>query len=209
MISLFLDTSTSRFIVGIYKDKKEIYFDNSEANNDLSSRVLPKIKDALESVSLTVGDIDDIYVVNGPGSFTGIRVGVTIAKTLAWSLKKPIYTISELQLLASGSNSRFTIPLIDARRGYVYAGIYNKNLKSQINDQYILLDDLKKLVKKEYKKDDILFVSYDKLEGVEKPIIDIEKLLSKVKVEEVNPHLVNPNYLKKTEAEEKLNDKKA
>ena len=209
MISLFLDTSTSRLIVGIYKDKNEIYFDNSEAHNDLSSRVLPKIKEALESVSLTVKDIDDIYVVNGPGSFTGIRVGVTIAKTLAWSLKKPIYTVSELSVLASGSKTRFTIPLIDARRGYVYAGIYNKNLKSQIEDQYILLEDLKKLVKKEYKKEDISFVSFDKLEGVEKPIIDVEKLLSKVKVEEVNPHLVNPNYLKKTEAEEKLNDKKA
>ncbi|MBP3766246.1 MAG: tRNA (adenosine(37)-N6)-threonylcarbamoyltransferase complex dimerization subunit type 1 TsaB [Bacilli bacterium] len=209
MISLFLDTSTSRLIVGVYKDKNEIYFDNSEAHNDLSSRVLPKIKEALESVSLTVKDIDDIYVVNGPGSFTGIRVGVTIAKTLAWSLKKPIYTVSELSVLASGSKTRFTIPLIDARRGYVYAGIYNKNLKSQIEDQYILLEDLKKLVKKEYKKEDISFVSFDKLEGVEKPIIDVEKLLSKVKVEEVNPHLVNPNYLKKTEAEEKLNDKKA
>lgn len=209
MISLFLDTTTSRLIVGIYKDKKEIYLCDSEAHNDLSSRVLPKIKEAFDSVSLTVNDIDDIYVVNGPGSFTGIRVGVTIAKTLAWSIKKPIYTISELAVIASGSKTRYTIPLIDARRGYVYAGIYNKNLKSQIDDQYILLDDLKKLVKKEYKKEDISFVSYDKLEGAIKPIIDIEKLLSKVKVEEVNPHLVNPNYLKKTEAEEKLNDKNA
>ena len=209
MISLFLDTTTSRLIVGIYKDKLELYYDNSEAHNDLSSRVLPKIKEALDSVSLTVNDIDNIYVVNGPGSFTGIRVGVTIAKTLAWSINKPIYTVSELAVLASGSTSKYTIPLIDARRGYVYAGIYNKNLKSQIDDQYILLEDLKKLVKKEYKKEDISFVSYDKLEGVEKPIIDIEKLLSKVKVEEVNPHLVNPNYLKKTEAEEKLNDKNA
>ena len=90
-----------------------------------------------------------------------------------------------------------------------YKDVQTKNLKSEIDDQYILLEDLKKLVKKEYKKEDISFVSYDKLEGVEKPIIDIEKLLSKVKVEEVNPHLVNPNYLKKTEAEEKLNDKNA
>lgn len=209
MISLFLDTTTSRLIVGIYKDKQELYFDDSEAHNDLSSRVLPKIKEALDSVSLTVNDIDDIYVVNGPGSFTGIRVGVTIAKTLAWSIKKPIYTVSELSVLASGSKTRYTIPLIDARRGYVYAGIYNKNLKSQIEDQYILLDDLKKLVKKEYKKEDISFVSYDKLEGVEKPVIDVEKILNKCKFEEINPHLVNPNYLKKTEAEEKLNDKKA
>ena len=209
MISLFLDTTTSRLIVGIYKDKQELYFDNSEAHNDLSSRFLPKIKEALDSVSLTVNDIDDIYVVNGPGSFTGIRVGVTIAKTLAWSIKKPIYTVSELAVIASGAKTRYTIPLIDARRGYVYAGIYNKNLKSQIDDQYILLEDLKKLVKKEYKKEDISFVSYDKLEGVEKPIIDVEKILNKCKFEEINPHLVNPNYLKKTEAEEKLNDKKA
>lgn len=209
MISLFIDTSTNKLIIGLYKDKKQLYLINEDANNDLSSRVLPNIKIALDSLNLRVNDIDDIYVVNGPGSFTGIRVGVTIAKTLAWSLNKPIYAVSELQLIASSSKKQAIIPMIDARRGYVYAGIYNKNLKAVDDDQYISLEDLKKKVKKEYKKDEIEYISYNKFEDAVLPTIDIERLLSKGKFKSINAHLLNPNYLKKTEAEEKLNDKKS
>ena len=206
---LLIDTTTSYVTVSIIKDYKIIQLFHGQIVSDMSSKILPILDEKLSSSNMALKDINKIFVTNGPGSFTGVRIGVTIAKTIAWAINKPIYTVSELAVIASGSKTRYTIPLIDARRGYVYAGIYNKNLKSEIDDQYILLEDLKKLVKKEYKKEDISFVSYDKLEGVEKPIIDIEKLLSKVKVEEVNPHLVNPNYLKKTEAEEKLNDKNA
>ena len=206
MIKLFIDTATSRLIVGIYKDNKELYLENVEAHNDLSSRVLPTIKKICEEVNIKINDVDEIYVVNGPGSFTGIRVGVTIAKTLAWSLNKKIYTVSELQLQASGGKSKYIVPMIDARRGYVYAGVYNKNLKSIIKDQYIELDELKNLLS-DYDENEITFVSYDKIDNTIIPEVDIEKLLTKGKFKEVNPHNVNPNYLKKTEAEEKLNDK--
>ena len=206
MIKLFIDTATSRLIVGIYKDNKELYSENVEAHNDLSSRVLPTIKKICEEVNIKINDVDEIYVVNGPGSFTGIRVGVTIAKTLAWSLNKKIYTVSELQLQASAPKTKYIVPMIDARRGYVYAGVYNKNLKSIIKDQYIKLEDLKDLVS-EYSTDELTFVSYDKFENAVVPEIDVERLLTKGKFKEINPHNVNPNYLKKTEAEEKLNDK--
>ncbi len=206
MIKLFIDTATSRLIVGIYKDNKELYSENIEAHNDLSSRVLPTIKKICEEVNIKINDVDEIYVVNGPGSFTGIRVGVTIAKTLAWSLNKKIYTVSELQLQASAPKTKYIVPMIDARRGYVYAGVYNKNLKSIIKDQYIKLEELKDLVS-EYGTDELTFVSYDKFENAVVPEIDVERLLTKGKFKEINPHNVNPNYLKKTEAEEKLNDK--
>lgn len=206
MIKLFIDTATSRLIVGIYKDNKELYLENVEAHNDLSSRVLPTIKKICEEVNIKINDVDEIYVVNGPGSFTGIRVGVTIAKTLAWSLNKKIYTVSELQLQASCGKNKYVVPMIDARRGYVYAGVYNKNLKSIIKDQYIKLEELKDLVS-EYGTDELTFVSYDKFENAVVPEIDVERLLTKGKFKEINPHNVNPNYLKKTEAEEKLNDK--
>ena len=206
MIQLFIDTATSRLIVGIYKDNKELYLENVEAHNDLSSKVLPTIKRICDELEMKINDVDEIYVVNGPGSFTGIRVGITIAKTLAWSLNKKIYTVSELQLQASGVKTKYIVPMIDARRGYVYAGVYNKNLKSIIKDQYIKLEELNDLLK-EYDKNDLTLVSYNKLDNVSLPELNIEKLLEKGKFKEVNPHNVNPNYLKKTEAEEKLNDK--
>ena len=209
MISLFIDTTTNHLRVGIYKDKKECFYDDSVVSSDLSSKALPKIKEALDSLDITIDNIDDIYVVNGPGSFTGIRVGVTIAKTMAFAKNKKIYTVSELELLASGSKSKIIVPLIDARRGFVYAGIYNKNLKQELEDQYINLDELKKYIKKNYQKENVTYVSYDKIDKVEEPLVNIERLLEKGKFTAIEPHLVNPNYLKKTEAEEKLNDKKS
>jgi tRNA threonylcarbamoyladenosine biosynthesis protein TsaB len=207
MISLFLDTSTSRLIIGIYKDKKQIYFENEESNNDLSRKVLPHIDNALKSVSLDIHSIDEIYVVNGPGSFTGVRVGVTIAKTLAWSLKCKIYTVSELMVLASTNTTKeYIIPMIDARRGYVYGGIYNKKLENIIDDQYIKLDNLKNIIKDKNIMD-FEFVSYDGIETSIMPDINFEEIINNFQFTEINPHMVVPNYLKKTEAEEKLNDK--
>lgn len=209
MIALFIDTATNHLRIGLYKDKEQIFYDDEVVKNDLSNKALPKIKSALDSLSLNFNSIDEIYVVNGPGSFTGIRVGVTIAKTMAWTLNKPIYTISELCVLASGAKNKVNIPLIDARRGYVYASIYDKKLKELYEGKYVLLDELKRDVKKNYKKDDVSFISYDDIDSVVEPSIDIEKILKTLKFNSIEPHLVNPNYLKKTEAEEKLNDKKS
>ena len=203
MISLFIDTSTSKLIIGIYKDKKELILKNIEAHNDLSSKVLSCLKNTLDELNLNIQDINEIYCVTGPGSFTGIRVGVTICKTLALCLNIKVYAVSSLLLMASGSNG-YSVPLIDARRGYVYAGLYDNNLNNIIQDQYIKLDDLKELIKK-YKN--INYISYDEIDQSIKPDLNIERLLNTCTFKEYTSHELNPNYLKKTEAEEKLNDK--
>ena len=209
MISLFLDTSSSNMIIGIYEDDKELYLNIEKSNNDLSEKLLPSIKEALESINKEINHIDNIYAVNGPGSFTGIRIGVTVAKILSWSLNKKINTISELELLASGNyEKKYIVPMIDARRDYVYAGIYDNNGNIVYKDSYISIENLLNKAKEISSLDNFKFVSYDKinLECVVKPNINILKLINKYKdVESLNPHFVNPNYLKKTEAEEKLN----
>ena len=65
-------------------------------------------------------------MVNGPGSFTGIRVGVSIDKVIAWGFNIPIIPVSSLELLATTNQEfKYSIPIIDARRGYVYAGVYD------------------------------------------------------------------------------------
>ena len=208
MISVVIDTCTNYFILGVYKDKRQIYFEREEAKSDLSSKVLVHLKGCLDKLSLKIDAIDSIYVVNGPGSFTGIRVGVTIAKTLAWALNKKIYVLSELQLLASTTtDKKYNVSIIDARRGYVYAGMYDRNLSPVIEDQYIKFDDLKEIIEEKYSINDVAFISYDSLDDAIFPELDIEKVLNMVNIESLNPHIVNPNYLKKTEAEEKLNDK--
>jgi len=211
MITLFLDTSTTKLIIGIYKEFECIFKSIDDSLNDLSSKVLPQIDYALKNSDLLLDDIDRIIVVNGPGSFTGIRVGVTIAKTLAWTKNIDILTCSSLELLAtSKTDKKYIVSLIDARHECFYAGMY-LNGKNVLEDQYISREDLLNKIKDICELDDVAFVSYDNISNFEitEPNISIEKILKKYsKKKSLNPHSVNPNYLKRVEAEEKLDDKR-
>lgn len=211
MITLFLDTSTTKFIVGIYKDFNCLFLDIDDNNMDLSSKVLPKIDYALKKCDLMLNDINKIIVVNGPGSFTGIRVGVTIAKTLAWTKNIDILTVSSLELLATTTTDKeYVVPLIDARRDCFFSGVY-LNGKNVLEDQYIPKYKLIEKIKKLTSIDNVCFVSYDNINDLDIniPKLNIEKLIKKYsKKKSLNPHLVNPNYLKRVEAEEKLDDKR-
>lgn len=200
---LFLDTSSFFVSVAILEDSNVLYLYQDEIYDDMSSKIMPIIEEGFNKVDFNINDIDKIIVANGPGSFTGVRIGVTIAKVLAWSLKKDIITVSSLELLATTPfNTKYIIPMIDARRGYVYAGVYDNNLNSVLEDQYIKYDDLKDYF------DNSTIVSFNDLDNATKPIIDVVKVVEKHKNDKgVVSHLVNPNYLKKTEAEEHLEEK--
>lgn len=86
MINLFIDTCTKYLILALYKNNEIIEYFQMEADNNLSVLLLPKIDELLKKSNLEIKDVDKIYVSNGPGSFTGIRIGVTTAKTIAYGL---------------------------------------------------------------------------------------------------------------------------
>ena len=197
---LFVSSATANLVVAIMIDGKITYLYNEECNTSTSSKIMPIIDEAFRVSKIKPFMIDKIFVVNGPGSFTGIRVGLTVCKVMAYSLNIPIVTVSSLEVMASGFDFDVTA-LIDARRGYVYAGSYDKDLNVIYDDEYVLFDECKKCE---------VLVSYDDL-STAKPKIDLIKLINKHKDDVgVNPHMANPNYLKLTEAEEKrLNDKES
>lgn len=199
----FLDTSNSHLTVAIYKNKTLLAGYNKPCDNKLSADIMPIIDEVFKKAGTSLWDIDKIFVVIGPGSFTGIRIGVTIAKTLAWASNTEIVPISSLEFMATTKvRTPYTVPIIDARRGYVYAGVYDKKLNKISEDQYISLEDLKKqLGNTKY-----TIVSYDEInEKKLYPNININMILKKhLNDKSVNPHLINPSYLKLTEAEEKL-----
>ena len=205
MISLFLDSSDKKVIVALLKDEKIIDSVIDDNDNHLSEKFLPLISDTIGKNDLKIDDVDKIYIVNGPGSFTGVRIGVTTAKVMAWGLKKTIVPISELELLATTkTNKKYIIPYIDARRDAVYAGMYDATLNNIFEDVYIAEEKLINKVKRRAKLDDCEFVSfYNNFDNSIAPDIDIEKIVEKHKNDNgINPHEVVPNYLKKTEAEE-------
>ena len=159
----------------------------------------------LKYSSISLDDIDIFACSIGPGSFTGLRIGVTIAKTLAWSLNIPVVPVSSLEVLASTNfDGDYIIPYIDARRDFVFAGIYNDKLDTIINDQYINVNSLFSYLNDNKK---YVFVGNDEigLIGRIPSNVNLNKVISKHLYDEgVNPHSLIPNYLKKTEAEEKF-----
>lgn len=207
MISLFLDTSYHDLVISIFNIKNEIYHKTIPNNNDLSINLLPEIKEAFDSLNIPITYLEKIYVVTGPGSFTGLRIGLACAKTLAWSLNIGIVEVSELEFLAtSDTDKNYIAPIMDARRNALYAGLYDKNLNSIIEDSYIDKDAFLNEVSRKVSLDEVEFVSFDEFStlSVEIPILNPSKIVEKHFQDKIkNPHVVIPNYLKKTEAEEK------
>lgn len=203
MISLLIDTCTKNVCIALFNDK--VLLDKIVYSNqiDLSSNFMVLVNDILSKNNIKVENVDKFFVAVGPGSFTGIRIGVTCAKVMAWSLKKDVIPFSSLELLATvDSNNDYIVPLIDARRGYVFAGIYDNHLNCIMNDAYIKLDDLLEKIENDKSTTYVSLDNFD-LETI-LPEYNVNKIIEKHFNDiPINPHSLNPNYLKKTEAEEK------
>lgn len=213
MITLFIDSSKKKLSVALVSNDKLIGLSNIESYYRHSNFLMNEIEKILDESNIDVKDIDNIVVLNGPGSFTGTRVGVTVAKTLAWSLNKDIYVMSNLKALKIDVHDDVVISVIYDKDDYSYVGIYEK--ESEIED-YIKIDS--KIFDINNKKitictmDDNNYVNtlknnLSKNNSVTLKIIedyDYLKLINyATSKEKVNPHLVNPIYLKKIDAEKK------
>ena len=219
----YIDTSSNWLLTGIYEDNKILAEVKIKLGSLMSKSALEKVAEVFRKSSIEPTDIDKIIVVSGPGSYTGIRIGMTIAKIYAYTFKKEITTITSLEAmnLSEDSKETYAVSLIDARRGFVYAGIYKDN-EIIFKNQYIKLDKLLDYIKtlhakvtfitdQEYTKtlEEILiekeFAETNKNYSVIEYTKNLLNIASKTKdKKEINPHLVEPTYLKLTEAEENL-----
>ena len=202
MTIFYIDTTSSYLYTGIVKDNKLINERKDNLGHRLSCVTLDEVSKMFKESNLEPNDIDKIIVVNGPGSFTGIRIGVTLAKLFAFCLKKEITTISSLEAMAKSiKTDKLIVPIIDARREACYASIYD-NDKCIMEGEYLTLEKLNLFLHglgKEY-----VFVSNDNFSfETVKYNPDILNIVNSYQDREsINPHLVNPSYLKLTEAEE-------
>ena len=123
---LAIDTSTLVMGVSLLDDDRILGEVTTNLRKDHSVRLMPTVARLLEELRLSLSDLDLIAVASGPGSYTGVRIGVTTAKTMAWSLNLPLIGISSLAVLAM-NGLRFDgkiAPLFDARRDRVYTGLF-------------------------------------------------------------------------------------
>ena len=202
MTIFYIDTTSKYLYTGIVRDNKLLTERKEDLGKDLSVYTVSVVNEMFNEVNLKPSDIDKIIVVNGPGSFTGIRIGVTLAKIFAWSLNKDITTITSLEAMAlSIETDKLVVPIINARREACYASIFDGN-NVLLEGCYLTIEKLKMFltgIGKEY-----AFISNDSFSfNTEKYDPNILKIVNYYQNKEtINPHLVNPLYLKLTEAEE-------
>jgi tRNA threonylcarbamoyladenosine biosynthesis protein TsaB len=138
---LGIDTTTRFLCLGIYRDG-EICEYSLDLGRRLSALITPTIKRVLDALGWGIKDVDYFACGLGPGSFTGIRVGIAAVKGLAFSLNKPVVGISTLDILAANSANAagYIIPMVDARRNLIYCSIYrNKSGRLSRLEPYMLL----------------------------------------------------------------------
>ncbi len=218
---LAIDTSNYVLGIAIVDEDKVIGEIITNLPKNHSVRVMPAIEQVMKECGIKPKELDKIVVAMGPGSYTGVRIGVTIAKTLAWSLQIPLTGVSSLEAVAANGRyfNGFISPLFDARRGQVYTGLYQyegKTLTCVEDDKIILLSDWLKELKK--KETPVLFIGNDLVihkEQIETdfgplayvaPYTDWNPRPSELaelglKKEPVDVHTFVPNYIRLAEAE--------
>ncbi|MFD1672326.1 tRNA (adenosine(37)-N6)-threonylcarbamoyltransferase complex dimerization subunit type 1 TsaB [Agrilactobacillus yilanensis] len=142
MYVLAIDTSSRPLSVAVVTEHEVLSEITINKKMTHSQTLMPAIDAVLKNSGVTIQDIDRFAVAQGPGSYTGIRIGVTTAKTLAWTLNKPLVGLSSLALLASNvtQTPKLLVPIMDARRNNVFAGAYQWRMKSERHFLNVLKD---------------------------------------------------------------------
>lgn len=229
MTTVAIDTSNELLGVAIVKGGTLIGETMTNIKGGQTARLMPAIVSLMEQVHVTVDELEKIVVAQGPGSYTGVRVGVTTAKTMAWGLDIPIIPVSSLRALAFNAqlHNGYVMPFFNARRNAVFTALYHfeaGKITEVIEEQYVTLADwFGKIAEKiaEQNGEKIVCLS---------PHIDVfaeelrEQLSGRVIIPpqeahllrpahlicasdealEEQAHLIKPNYLRITEAEANL-----
>ena len=199
MNSLIIDTSTKYLYIALVKDDVVLSEKIFEGSKNHAGNSVYQIDLLLKEFNLKTSDLDNVYCGYGPGSYTGVRISVTIAKMLASFLDVNLYKVSSLFLAGSGYDNKNVAVMFDARRGNSFCGCYGENY---IEDKLRSNEDFLNQVN-----------SYDGLIIVNESNFKVNPLKvieNAVKVEDVEAFV--PSYLRITEAEYNLrhqNDQKS
>ena len=215
MLILGIDTSTKICTCSIFDSENGVIAETSlSVKKNHSNIVMPIIDNLFKISDLTINDIDKIAVAIGPGSFTGVRIALGIAKGLAMALNKPLIAVNELDILEAiaDGNENEIIPLIDARKERVYYKYQNKyvddyliNLISNFdkNKKYIFVGDgainYKNILKDNLGENAIILPMYNSF-----PRASILSELA-INKEEANIYTLEPEYISKSRAEKNFN----
>lgn len=130
MLILGIDTSTDNLGLSLLKDDQIKAEYNLSLKRQHSEKLLPLIEEMFNLLALNPSDLDGIAVAVGPGSFTGLRIGITTAKMIGRIFSIPVKGISTLEIMAEGVEGEYLLSLLDARRDRVYYAFYQDALSA-------------------------------------------------------------------------------
>lgn len=193
MLSILIDTSNTDLAVGLAKDGHVFDFVRYEAWQRQSEFLVVELDKLLKKHSLTRKDISNVVVSKGPGSYTGVRIGLTVAKVMAISLKIPLYTVSSLEIFRK--NEEPSLCLVNARADRSYVGLY-KGEECLIKDTIWTNDEVKEYLASHpdvYPRGNL---SYIELESETPDTLGVLASSVKEKYLEKDPLKTSPVYLK-------------
>lgn len=207
---LAFDTSSKALSLAILEDKQLLAETTINIKKNHSITLMPAIDFLMASLDLTPKDLDRIVVAEGPGSYTGLRIAVATAKTLAHTLNIELVGMSSLLALVPSQQEGLVVPLMDARRNNVYAGFY-ENENPVLPEAHLSFAEVLEQVKD---AEQVTFVG-----EVGAFAEQIQERLPQANYQETLPNAANlalwawdkevdslhdfvPNYLKRVEAEE-------
>jgi tRNA threonylcarbamoyladenosine biosynthesis protein TsaB len=199
MNSLIIDTSTKYLYIALVKDDVVLSEKIFEGSKNHAGNSVYQIDLLLKEFNLKTSDLDNVYCGYGPGSYTGVRISVTIAKMLASFLDVNLYKVSSLFLAGSGYDNKNVAVMFDARRGNSFCGCYGENYiedKLRSNEEFL---------SKVNSYDDLIVVNESNFK-----VNPLKVIENATKVEDVEAFV--PSYLRITEAEYNLrhqNDQKS
>lgn len=147
---LNIDTSGQQAHISLAQDGKILHYLNNESQKDHASFLQPAILQLSKLAGIQLTDADAIAVTAGPGSYTGLRVGMASAKGLCYALKKPLIALNTLEALTVSATLLYSFendpvlfcPMIDARRMEVFTAIYDKELIPYLSPRPFILNEL-------------------------------------------------------------------
>lgn len=142
---LFLQTSTEICSVAVAENAAILSHKSSSEARDHARWLTLLIEEALSAANWTFSDVEGIVVAEGPGSYTGLRIGAATAKGLCYALEIPLFAVNTLQAIAysmqQAHRGSFYVAILPSRKGEMYAAIYDNNLKEVVPTGAYALSD--------------------------------------------------------------------
>ena len=193
MKTLLIDTSTTYLFVSFFDEDKKIklFYKQMISHNNHSENIINVIEEGLQETNLKLRDFNKVVVGYGPGSYTGLRVGMVVGKMMAYSLDIPLYVVSSLSFVASGHllNDGTYIVYNIAKKDHCYTKLVvvnNGYIDSLVDDMFTTDEEYNKFVDKYHP----VIINQDNYLINEEVIIRLAK-----KVDDI--HSIVPNYLRK------------